>query len=93
MNRPRHRTSDPPLGSAKLGHISLSLLVVVSHEFHHLVIGTLSLSNASVNERLSVILRAVPGKVALVTVEGDTPRNPDGKPVAVLRFEVPGVAL
>ena len=93
MIRPRLRTSDPPPGSAKLGHVSLSLFVVAPHEFGHLIVRALGLSNASSDERLGILFSAVPGQVTLVTVEGDTPRLPDGEPVAVLRFKVPLVAV
>jgi len=93
MIRHRHRTSDPPPGSAKLGHISLSLFEFVSHRTHALIVRGLRLSDTRSEESLSILFRAVPGKVTLVTVEGHAPRLPDREPVAVLRFEVPGVAV
>ena len=93
MTLPRHRTSDPPPRTAKLGHVSLSLLEIVSHERDLLIMRALGLSDARCDECLSVSLRAVPGKVTLVTVEGHAPRLPDREPVAVLRFDVPGVAV
>jgi len=52
-----------------------------------------SLCNASRDERLGILFGAVPGQVALVTVEGDTPRCPDGEAIAALLFHVPGVAV
>ncbi len=93
MTLPRHRTSDPPLRTAKLGHVSLSLLELVSHVRDSLIMRALGLSDARCDECLGILLGAVPGEVALVTVEGDTPRLPDREPVAVLRFDVPGVAV
>ncbi len=93
MIRPRHRTSDPPLGSAKLGHISLSLFEFVSHRTHALIVRGLRLSDTRIDESESVILEAVPGEVTLVTFEGHAPRLPDRDTVAVLRFKVPGVAV
>ena len=89
MIRHRHRTSDPPPGSAKLGHISLSLFEFVSHRTHALIVRGLRLSDTRSEESLSILFRAVPGKVTLVTVEGHAPRLPDREPVAVLRFEAP----
>lgn len=86
-------TSDPALRSTKFCHICLSLFEIIPHEFDLLIMFPLRSGNTRSDELLGILFRSVPGEILLVTVEGDTPRLPDGKPVAVLCFVVPSVAV